>query len=213
MPSLFKSRIVVSKAESRDGLYSRGYLPHFDGEKISQFITFRLFDSMPVRLIEKWKSELERMPNDQALIERFRRFEQCLDKGYGVCWLRDDRIAELVQSSLWHFHGTRYLLRSWCVMPNHVHALITLLGNCSLEKITHSWKSYTAHEANKILRRQGDFWIHESFDRYIRNETHFNRVVRYIERNPVKAGLCRNPEDWKWSSAYWRNQMPLLSRP
>ena len=65
----------------------------------------------------------------------------------------------------------------------------------------HSIKSYTAHEANKILGRSGQFWQPESFDRYIRNQKHFLSVIRYIENNPVKAGLCLRPEDWAYSSA------------
>ena len=69
-------------------------------------------------------------------------------------------------------------------------------------KIVHTWKSYTAHECNKILARSGEFWQKESFDRYIRDENHFASAVAYIENNPVKAGLCKRPQDWKWSSAY-----------
>jgi hypothetical protein len=41
-----------------------------------------------------------------------------------------------------------------------------------------------------------DYW-----DRYIRDESHYQRVVDYIHQNPVKAGLCRSPAEWSWSSA------------
>jgi len=68
----------------------------------------------------------------------------------------------------------------------------------------HSLKSFTSHEANKILGRHGHFWFKEYFDRYIRNGEHFRAVVRYIEENPVKARLCEKPEDWKFSSAYFK---------
>jgi hypothetical protein len=43
-----------------DGWYSRGYLPHYDGGAIPQFITARLFDSMPQSVLERWRKELER---------------------------------------------------------------------------------------------------------------------------------------------------------
>jgi REP element-mobilizing transposase RayT len=52
--------------------------------------------------------------------------------------------------------------------------------------------------------RQGQFWIEEYFDCYIRNQEHFERTVKYIENNPVKAGLCRTPEHWPYSSAWFR---------
>lgn len=75
------------------------------------------------------------------------------------------------------------------------------LSGLHLDQIEHSIKSYTANEANKLLKRKGQFWAVECFDRYIRDYRHFNAVVRYIENNPVKAGLCERPEDWPYGSA------------
>jgi REP element-mobilizing transposase RayT len=68
----------------------------------------------------------------------------------------------------------------------------------------HSRKSYTAHEANRILKRSGQFWMEEYHDRYIRNAEHFHNAVAYIESNLVQAGLCARPEDWPFSSAWFR---------
>ena len=59
----------------------------------------------------------------------------------------------------------------------------------------HSIKSYTAHEANRILNRTGQFWAKEYFDRYIRDHRHFASTIAYIENNPVKARLCQSPEN------------------
>ncbi|HEY8188950.1 MAG TPA: hypothetical protein VIF64_22975, partial [Pyrinomonadaceae bacterium] len=72
----------------------------------------------------------------------------------------------------------------------------------------HSLKSYTAHEANKILCREGQFWLEDYFDRYIRNEEHFQNTVKYIENNPVKAGLCAKASDWPFSSAWFKKHSP-----
>jgi REP element-mobilizing transposase RayT len=55
------------------------------------------------------------------------------------------------------------------------------------------------------LGRTGKFWEREPFDRYIRNQRHFQNTVAYIEGNPVKAGLCKYPEDWTWGSARLRD--------
>jgi REP element-mobilizing transposase RayT len=105
---------------------------------------------------------------------------------------------------LLHFDGIRYKLSAWVVMPNHVHFLLTRAANEELSRILHSFKSYTSHEANKSLRRSGQFWFEEYFDRYIRDAKHFTATVRYIENNPVKAKLCARPEDWPFSSAWFR---------
>src|SRR5204863_3600125 len=80
--------------------------------------------------------------------------------------------------------------------------LYTPLPGWELSQIAHTWKSYTANECNKVLKRKGEFWQREPFDRYIRDRRHFDRTLRYIEANPVKPGLCARPEDWRWSSAF-----------
>ena len=92
-----------------------------------------------------------------------------------------------------------YELSAWVVMPNHVHLLILPL--VALPKITHWIKGRTAREANLLLGRAGEpFWQHESYDHWARNERELQRIVAYIEDNPVSAGLAATPEDWPWSS-------------
>jgi len=132
-----------------------------------------------------------------------------LDQGYGAAFLKVPQVARMVQNSLLKFDGIRYRLFSWVVMPNHVHSLLTRFDQYELSDILHSLKSYTSHEANKILHRDGQFWIEDYFDRYIRSEEHFERTVKYIENNPVKAGLCRRTEDWPYGSAWFKKQKLL----
>lgn len=184
------------------GWYSRGYLPHFDDGISPQFITMRLYDSLPQNLLKKWREELAKFENDGE-IELRKRIEKYLDLGYGACFLREPKVAEMMQNALIFHHETKYKLISWVVMPNHVHFLIARFTGFELEKIMHSIKSYTAHEANKILNRKGNFWQHESYDRYVRNAEHFTNVIKYIEKNPVKAKLCGKKTDWKYSNAYY----------
>ena len=203
MPKYFKKRLVVSKEESRDGWYSRGYFPHFDGEGMTQHVCFHLFDSLPQRVLDKWREELKSLPTKEAEIEKRTRIQDFLDSGYGECFLRDDRLAEIVENALLHFDGKRYALHAWCVMPNHTHTMFTPEAEFKMSKIVHSWKSFTANKCNEVLGRTGKFWELDPFDRYIRNEQHYRSALAYIENNPVKAGLCKKPEDWRWSSA-WR---------
>jgi len=137
--------------------------------------------------------------------ERFRRMEVFLDRGLGACALRDARIARVVQDNLWFHDGGSYRLLAWCVMPNHVHVLAEMAK--PLAVVLKNWKSYTGSQANKLLGTIGEtFWQADYFDRYIRDEEHFRRVVRYIENNPVKAGLVRELAEWPWSSAPYRGR-------
>jgi putative transposase len=68
----------------------------------------------------------------------------------------------------------------------------------------HSLKSYTGHEANKILGRTGSFWQHESYDHWVRDDEELARIVAYINANPVKAGLTKYAHEYPWCSAHDR---------
>lgn len=141
----------------------------------------------------------------QRQIELRRRVEEYLDAGHGACWLRRPEVAALVEGALRHFDGERYRLLAWCVMPNHVHALIETREGFPLADVLHSWKSFTSRVAGERVGRNGPFWQREYLDRYVRNAEHYQAVVVYIEENPVNAGLAKVKTDWPWSSARFRD--------
>ena len=189
------------------------YLPHWTRDNSWYAVTFRLWDSLPQHVIETWLFErrniiktAEQMKRPLAKHEEERlaylhseRIEKYLDAGYGSCYMNDDRIAKIVADALLYFEGERYNLASWCVMPNHVHTVVeplkgALVNKCELEDILHSWKSFTAKEANKVLGRSGEFWQAEYYDHLIRDAADFSHAVRYVLNNPIKAGLM----NWKW---------------
>jgi putative DNA methylase len=193
------------------GWHSRGYLPHFDAGEVFQSITFRLSDSMPQTLIERWKLELSH--EGEGFEDNLRyRIEAYLDRGIGDCYLTDSGIASLIQSALLHFDGERYRLSAWVIMPNHVHLLAAPLPDYSVSEIMHSIKSYTSQKANSLLARTGRFWFEDYFDRYIRNARHFESALDYIENNPVRAGLCKSAGDWPVSSARFKGQSVKSAR-
>lgn len=173
------------------GWHSRGYLPHFDAGEIPQFITFRLADSMPQELLDRWREELGKEQNIDIDTALRKRIEMYLDQGYGECLLGDPQIAESVQNSFLFFDAIRYRLTAWVVMPNHSHMLLTPCSGHELSAILHSLKSYTANEANKLAGRSGQFWQPESFDRYVRDADHFQNVITYIENNQGESALVR----------------------
>jgi putative DNA methylase len=170
---------------------------------------------LPAEKLRDWESALHKIDAERRLngieslpemnarqIALRRKIQQYLDAGYGRCWLRDERIAGLVQNAMLHFDDQRYRLLEWVIMPNHIHAILETREGHPLSDVLHSWKSFTAKEANRILRRTGPLWEPEYFDRYLRNSTHYFVAVRYLRPNPVKAKLCSRPEDWKFSSAF-----------
>jgi REP element-mobilizing transposase RayT len=199
------------------GWYSRNYLPHFDEPGYVQSITFRLADAVPAEVVAAWKAALKlrgTVPaTDPRSIELRRRLERYEDAGHGACWLGDERIAAIVENALLHFDGERYHLLAWCVMPNHVHVLIETKSGVLLDGIVHSWKSFTANEANRLLGRKGAFWQREYFDRFIRDEKHLRATIEYIEQNPVKAGLVRSADQWRFSSAAVRKRADGAGAP
>jgi REP element-mobilizing transposase RayT len=78
-----------------------------------------------------------------------------------------------------------------------------------VSKLTQSLKRFTARAGNRILGLTGQpFWQDESYDRIVRDEPEFRRIARYIEMNPVKAGIVSTPEQFLWSSA-----RPIANRP
>lgn len=84
-------------------------------------------------------------------------------------------------------------------MPNHVHLLLTFRTDPSvaLRKL----KGTSARVANQVLGLTGQpFWQEESYDRLVRGPEEFARIENYILQNPVKAGLARSPEEYRWSS-------------
>lgn len=198
--------------ESRDlpfePMKSRGELPHLYKEGATYFVTFRLVDAVVPggRTHEAAHHNSARSyadVSDQGAIEIAKRYEPPLKRG--CCLLQQPENAELVQNALRHFHGSRYYLSAWCVMPNHVHAIVTPSAKYQLDQVMHSWKSFTAHEISRRLRRQEPIWERESFDHLIRSVEYFDAFVRYVENNPVMAGLCDKPAEWPWSSARMRD--------
>ena len=93
-----------------------------------------------------------------------------------------------------HFDGQRYRLLEWVIMPNHVHAILETREGHPLSDLLHSWKSFTAKAANRVLGRTGEFWQTEYYDHLIRDERDHAHALRYLLENPVVAAL----RDWPW---------------
>ena len=197
-----------AKTRGFGGWRQRGYLPHHDVPDVTQFVTMRLHDAMPGSRRSEWEALLRIEDNRQ----RRAKLEAYLDRGLGECWLRQPRIAVLVEDALRLFDGQRYRLRGWVVMPNHAHVLVEV-WQTPLAHLLHSWKSFTAREANKLLAREGAFWQREYWDTRMRNTEQARKAARYIEANPLKAKLAHDVKAWQWSSARFRDELGVLRLP
>ena len=213
MSGLESIRLPPQASRRHRAWHSRGYIPHLDEPGLVQFVTFRLVDSVPSEVVLRWKDELgirsDTSADDPRCASLRRRIDRWADEGHGACWLRDPRIAEQIEATLLHFDSRRYHLIAWVVMPNHVHVLIETLPGFPLDVVVHSWKSFSAQRANRLLGRSGAFWMPDYVDRFIRNEGHLRATTEYIEGNPVKAGLAVSPGDWLWGSAARRRNTAL----
>jgi putative transposase len=205
------------------GWHERGYLPHCDFPNLVQFVTFRLEDSMPAARQGEW----EHLLKIEDLRERRMELEAYLDRGIGKCLLQDASIAGIAEEALLHFHEERYELLAWCVMPNHVHVLVDARMT-PLSKLVQNWKVRTENQVRKLLALVGTKtqinlpgrcpalqfkWQREYWDTFMRDEKQTGKAIRYIENNPVKAGLCRTLEEWSFSSARFRDEYRRLIIP
>ncbi len=194
------------------------YLPHWRIPGATYAVTFRLANSLPQAALEDYKQKrtilaerlrslsshggsrssfekLVALRTELALLQETT-LDPLLNEAQENCHLREPAIASLVESALKHFDGERYRLIAWSVMPNHVHVMIRPEQCEDLDKIIHSWKSFTSNQANRLLSKEGPFWQDEYYDHLIRDADDFRHQVRYILQNPVVA---KTSSEWTGS--------------
>ena len=174
--------------------YYERRLPHFDAVGQPIFVTFRLDGSLPHPRVFPPAN----LDSGLAFVAVDRLLDQARS---GPFFLRQAEIAQIVASAIRDGEQkmNRYWLHAFVVMPNHVHLMVT--SQVPSARWLGPLKGYTGHLANRTLKRSGPFWQDESYDHLVRNGKEFDRIRRYIENNPVTAGLVKKPEDWPWSSA------------
>ena len=174
-------------------------------------MTFRLADSLPKTVEENLRFERKDIIQTASRLGRpltrheesriralySEKVEKYLGQGLGKSWMHEDRIARIVAEALAFFNGDRYRLRAWCVMPNHVHAVLEPLSGHDLPEILLAWNSFRGKEINRVLCARGRIWETEYYDHLIRDERDLRAQIEYVLANPRKSGL----ENWKWVGA------------
>jgi putative transposase len=98
------------------------------------------------------------------------------------------------------------VVHDFVVMPNHIHILMTIPGEMSLEKAMQLIKGSFSFRASKELGFWGEIWQRGFSDVRIVDEMSFEEHRAYIENNPVKAGLANSAEEYAFGSAYLKKQ-------
>ncbi len=188
--------------------YQGNHLPHWELMGATYAITFHLADSLPANALQELARERESLKDQETQSNipltgeqrnhlaylQGQKVQAWLDAGSGACHLRHPHAAKIVQDALLHFHGERYDLLAFCVMPNHVHVVVRPYAGIGVGEMVRSWKGFTARRINQWLGRTGDFWQKDYHDRLIRDRAHLRDAVLYVAENPVKAKL----ENWPW---------------
>jgi putative transposase len=106
---------------------------------------------------------------------------------------------------------------AWCLMPNHIHLVLRPLASGDLSSFMH-WLLTTHVQRHRARHRtSGRIWQGRYRAFPIQADAHLLTVLRYVERNPVRAGLAGRAVEWRWSSSRERHvagdRCDLLARP
>ena len=111
----------------------------------------------------------------------------------------DDRQAYIDLLAI-YCRKTRTRCLAWCLMDNHVHLVLVPDRSDGLRATLAAVHTAYSQRINSAQATSGHLF-QGRFLSYPMDDAHLMVAVRYIENNPVKAGLVRHAEDWNWSSA------------
>ena len=132
--------------------------------------------------------------------------------------LQEDKYKDIIISSLkFLVAGKRIRLFAFVIMNNHIHLIWQTMPLLTPDKIQHSFMSFTAHQMQLQLQKDSNphlsefkvnakdrgyqFWERNPLSIDLYTPAVFIEKLDYIHQNPVKAGLCKFPEEYKYSSA------------
>lgn len=91
-------------------------------------------------------------------------------------------------------------LIAYCLMPNHYHLLARQDGENAISLMMQAFGTSLSKTYNEKYQTVGSLFQGPFRDEHVGEAGYLMRVARYLHRNPVKAGLCRKPEDWPYSN-------------
>ena len=103
---------------------------------------------------------------------------------------------------LWKVLSRRYgaLVHAYCLMTNHIHFLVTPDTETAISNTMKVVGSRYAQYINLKYNRTGTLWEGRHRSSLVQSDQYLLRCMRYIELNPVRAGMVNRPEEYRWSS-------------
>jgi len=131
--------------------------------------------------------------------------------------LQSERMAELFCRTLFRYRDDGKLqLHAFVVMPNHIHLLLTVPSDLTLERVMQFIKGGFSFEAGKLFGIRGPIWQKSFVDRRVRGLVEYTKFIDYIHQNPVRAGLVQTAEEFGYSSAnpgFRLDELPRRLKP
>jgi len=180
----------------------RSQLPHWEVRGAWHFITIRCAGSLPKTAqdrIREIRDQLEAIdPNSPDFSQLQRQYfltaEKYLDAGSGFAPFTTPVLCRTTITAMQKTETEGWHVGDGVLMPNHVHLLMRKKSDSGLDlkSAVQRMKGRSARSANIALNRTGRFWQEDWFDRWMRDESEYERTRSYIENNPVKAHLCES---------------------
>lgn len=121
----------------------------------------------------------------------------------------DTQSADILLSCIYHARKVGwYLLLSFVIMPEHLH-MIVVSRSKNISQIMKSIKGYSARLINAYIQNRGSIWQEGFYDYILDTQDKLLTKLEYIQNNPVKEGLAREPELYFYSSASRRDSTDL----
>ncbi len=170
-------------AERREGL--RPFTPSINKEIMNN----ELPDRKHLKRIPVW------IPDDQRV---FYFVTVCCHDRRKI-FVSKEAVRIALQSLIKCADSTDWNIWQICFMPNHVHLVLSPMREREqkLSKVMQRWKSSSKQRLNRA-GEDGAVWQDEFFDRLLRSDESLTDKWRYVEMNPVRAGLCECPEDYPY---------------
>jgi putative transposase len=117
-----------------------------------------------------------------------------------ACFIEPDNYQHYLD--LWRELSQRYgvAVHAYCLMTNHIHFLVTPDSKASISNVTKVVGSRYAQYINYRYKRTGSLWEGRHRSSLVQTDRYLLCCYRYVELNPVRAGMVTRPEEYRWSS-------------
>ena len=131
----------------------------------------------------------------------------------GKAVLQTERMANLfIEVLRSYMRARKFKIHDFVVMPNHIHVLLSLKLDLSIEEAVKLMKGNFSYRAKKELEYPWEIWQKGFSDVPVTTEASFIQHQKYIDENPVKAGLAKSAEEYPYCSTYLKKKKALAAK-